>query len=78
MHKLAKLRRAKGLSQRALAKKAGLANATIIKLESKQSAHPYPSTLKKLADGLGVHIRDVLSAFDEDLSWDNIKRHHSP
>jgi transcriptional regulator with XRE-family HTH domain len=45
-----------GLSQEALAEAAGLSTHAIWLLEAGRSADPRPSTLKSLADALGVDI----------------------
>jgi transcriptional regulator with XRE-family HTH domain len=49
-----------GLSQEQLAKKSGVAQGAISMIEKGERTRPYPSTLKKLADALGVQIRDLL------------------
>jgi len=58
MEQLARLRRRKGFSQRALAKASGTSPATIYELENgRREANP--STLRKLAGALGVEPEDL-------------------
>jgi transcriptional regulator with XRE-family HTH domain len=52
------LRINQGLSQRQLAKRAGLSPGAVWRLEQQGSAHP--ETLKKVADVLGVLPTDLL------------------
>jgi transcriptional regulator with XRE-family HTH domain len=56
--KLKELRIDEGLSQRALAQRAGLSQTSIWKIERGGGANP--ATLKKLADVLGVRPTDLL------------------
>jgi DNA-binding Xre family transcriptional regulator len=58
VEKLWKLRVNQGFTQRELARKAGISNATLSKIEHGRS--PRPPTLKKLADVLGVEPVDLL------------------
>ena len=58
VEKLWELRVNQGLTQRQLARKAGISNATLSKIEHGRSARP--PTLKKLADVLGVEPVDLL------------------
>jgi transcriptional regulator with XRE-family HTH domain len=58
VEKVWKLRVNQGLTQRQLARKAGISNATLSKIEHGRSARP--PTLKKLADVLGVKPVDLL------------------
>ena len=51
--RLRKLRDEKFLSQRELAKAAGISPTTVFKLEANQ-AEPHPRTIRKLAEALGV------------------------
>ncbi len=56
---LMKIRRSKGLSQRALAKSSGVSPSSIYEVENgRRKANP--STLRKLADALGVEVVDLL------------------
>ena len=56
--KLKELRIDQGLSQRALAKHAGLSQTSVWKIERGGGANP--ATLKKLADVLGVRPMDLV------------------
>ena len=59
MEQLARLRKLKGYSQRALAKESGVSPATIYELENGRR-RPNPSTLRKLAQALEVEVVDLL------------------
>jgi transcriptional regulator with XRE-family HTH domain len=59
MSELAKVRRSKGLSQRALAKQAKVSPSSIYEIEVGRRK-PNPSTLLKLANALGVAVVDLL------------------
>jgi transcriptional regulator with XRE-family HTH domain len=59
MERLARLRRLKGFSQRALAKESGVSPATIYALENGRR-EPNPSTLRKLASSLEVEVADLV------------------
>ncbi|MFE5602716.1 helix-turn-helix domain-containing protein [Streptomyces coelicoflavus] len=48
-----------GRSLRAFAKAVSLGYDTISRIETGKSA-PHPSTLKKIADGLGLRVADLL------------------
>src|SRR5712692_2537110 len=54
--KIVRLRRA--LTQQQLAEKAGINRATIVRLEGGQD-QPFPTTVRKLADALGVQPEDL-------------------
>lgn len=56
--KLTELRIDAGLSQRALAERAGLSHNTVFNIEARGSARP--DTLKKIADVLGVRASELL------------------
>ena len=58
VEKLWKLRVNRGLTQRQLARKARISNSTLSKIEHGRGA--MPSTLKKLADVLGVEPVDLV------------------
>ena len=58
VEKLLELRVNQGLTQRDLARKAGISNATLSKIEHGRNTRP--PTLKKLADALGVEPVDLL------------------
>jgi transcriptional regulator with XRE-family HTH domain len=47
-------RRARGLTQEALARQAGVSLHTVVKLESGRIRQPLPETARKLAAALGV------------------------
>ena len=54
-HRLRRLRERLGLSQRALARQAGVANATISQIESGK-LNPTVSMLKKVLDGVPIRL----------------------
>ncbi len=54
-------RRRAALTQGELAEKAGVGINTIVRIETGEIAEPRVSTLRKLADALGVETRDLLS-----------------
>jgi transcriptional regulator with XRE-family HTH domain len=56
---LVKIRRSKGLSQRALARVADMSPSSIYEIETGRRK-PNPSTLRKLAAALGVEVVDLL------------------
>ena len=58
LEKLRELRVNQGLTQRQLARKAGISNTSLAKIERGGGA--MPPTLKKLADVLGVKPVDLL------------------
>ncbi len=60
MRELVRLRRAKGLSQRELAKRANVSPATVYEVEVGRRPQPRGSTLRKLADALDVTVADLL------------------
>jgi transcriptional regulator with XRE-family HTH domain len=64
--KLAQLRVAKGLSQRALSNKCKVGHGKISKLENVEDTNLNLTTLFELAKGLGVHPRDLI---DYEVSW---------
>jgi len=53
---IARLRKAKGLSQEKLARLADVANNTLIKMESGENQNPTLETLKKVAKALEVSV----------------------
>ena len=65
MHGLERLRRNRGLSQRGLAKLSGVSPATIYELETGRRLESRPSTLRKLADALGVEVAELLEETSE-------------
>ncbi len=54
------LRRQASLSQAALAHRAGVAPATIVRLEQGMARRPHPKTRKAVADALGVDVLEVV------------------
>ena len=52
-------RRAQALTQEDLAKRAGVSVATLTRIEQGQ-VEPHVSTLRRLADALGVEPRDLM------------------
>jgi transcriptional regulator with XRE-family HTH domain len=59
VEKLIRLREDKVLSQRDLARMAGLSQGTVWRLENGFSK-AYPSTIRKLAEALGVEPRELV------------------
>jgi transcriptional regulator with XRE-family HTH domain len=53
-------REAKGMSQVALAKAAGVGRTYIVKLESGEKTNPSLDVLRKLAKALGVPVTELL------------------
>jgi predicted ATPase/transcriptional regulator with XRE-family HTH domain len=62
-HRLKQLRLAAGLSQEELADRAGLTTAAIGALERGERRHPYPHTLRALAEALGLSREDRADFF---------------
>jgi transcriptional regulator with XRE-family HTH domain len=62
--RLKRLREQRGLSQRALARQAGVANATISQIESGK-LNPTVSMLKKVLDGVPVKLSEFFADGDE-------------
>ena len=58
--RLRKVRDMRLLSQRELAKRAGLSPTTILKLESGRVDKPHPRTIRKLADALEVEPDELV------------------
>jgi transcriptional regulator with XRE-family HTH domain len=58
--KLRKVRDRRLLSQRELAKNAGLSPTTILKLEADRIADPHPRTVRKLARALEVDPAELV------------------
>jgi HTH-type transcriptional regulator, competence development regulator len=48
-----------GLSQRDLSERTGITAANISRLETGETSQPRPSTLRKLAAGLGVEVAEL-------------------
>lgn len=57
---IARLRKAKGLSQEKLARLADVANNTLIKMESGENQNPTLETLKKVAKALEVSVGELI------------------
>ena len=56
MHKLRPLRLERAWTQEDLAKAAGISTGTVLRLE-KGARAPFPTTVRKLAEALGVDVR---------------------
>lgn len=65
MQKLKRLREDRVLSQRELARKAGLAQGTVWRLES-GFPQAHPSTIRKIAGALGVEPRELVKKTGEE------------
>ena len=60
MRELREIRIRRGMSQADLHEKTGVSEFTISELEAGKRTNPRPSTLRKLAQGLGVEVTDLL------------------
>lgn len=58
--RLREIRESQGLTQEAVAFRAGLAVATYRRLETGKKAYPTLLTLERVADVLGVEVRDIV------------------
>ena len=58
---LSKLRKERGLTQQALAQKAGISLHTLVKIEGWGIKNPKIETVIKLAGALGITIDDLVS-----------------
>ena len=67
MRELREIRLRRGLSQADLSAMTGVAEFTISEIESGKRANPRPSTLRKLAQGLGVEVTDLYGELDSPL-----------
>ena len=67
MRELREIRLRRGLSQADLSATTGVAEFTISEIESGKRANPRPSTLRKLAQGLGVEVTDLYGELDSPL-----------
>lgn len=67
MRELRNIRLRRGLSQADLSAKAGVAEYTISEIEAGKRT-PRPSTLRKLAQGLGVEVADLYGEADNPLA----------
>jgi len=59
---LAKLRKAKGLTQEGLARKANISYRTLIKLESGGIKNPKIETVLKLSEALNISIVELIES----------------
>jgi transcriptional regulator with XRE-family HTH domain len=59
--RLKTLRERKALTQKDLSERSGVSRPTIVRLEQGFDA-PYPSTVRKLAESLGVEPSDLMEA----------------
>ncbi|MDP8951962.1 MAG: helix-turn-helix transcriptional regulator [Actinomycetota bacterium] len=60
MRELREIRIRRGMSQADLHERTGVSEFTISELEAGKRTNPRPSTLRKLAQGLGVEVTDLL------------------
>jgi transcriptional regulator with XRE-family HTH domain len=67
LRELRNLRLRRGLSQADLSAKTGVAEFTISEIEAGKRPNPRPSTLRKLAQGLGVEVTDLYGGPDNPL-----------
>jgi transcriptional regulator with XRE-family HTH domain len=67
LRELREIRLRRGLSQADLSAMTGVAEFTISGIESGKRANPRPSTLRKLAQGLGVEVTDLYGELDSPL-----------
>jgi transcriptional regulator with XRE-family HTH domain len=63
MAELVTLRRTRGLSQRELAERAKVSPATVYEMEAGRRPQPRGSTLRKLAEALGVDVSELVEDF---------------
>lgn len=61
-YRIKQIRESKGMTQTELAEKAGVARATIWKLETDEAAVTMTSTLQKIASALDVTLEDIFLA----------------
>jgi transcriptional regulator with XRE-family HTH domain len=67
LRELREIRLRRGLSQADLSATTGVAEFTISEIESGKRANPRPSTLRRLAQGLGVEVTDLYGELDSPL-----------
>ena len=72
-----RLRTARGLSQRALAARAGLTNPYIAQLETGQRGNPTVLVATRLADALGVPVMDLIKCAVADERQTTLNRRPS-
>ncbi len=63
--RLKRERFARAMTQRELCERAGVTQSTLVALENNRQ-EPHPSTLKKLADALGVEPRVLIEDFGQE------------
>jgi transcriptional regulator with XRE-family HTH domain len=68
LRELREIRLRRGLSQADLSAATGVAEFTISEIESGKRANPRPSTLRKLAQALGVEVADLYGEADSPLA----------
>jgi transcriptional regulator with XRE-family HTH domain len=64
MRELRNLRLRRGMSQADLSHRTGVAEFTISEIEAGKRPNPRPSTLRKLAQGLGVEVAALYEETD--------------
>ena len=69
-----RVRTARGLSQRALAARAGLTNPYIAQLEAGQRGNPTVLVAVRLADALGVPVMDLIKCAVADEKQATLER----
>ncbi len=62
---LKRLRKAKGLTQESLAQRAGVDYKYLQKLEGSNPSSPTLATMKKLSDGLGVSLVELVMLLEK-------------
>jgi transcriptional regulator with XRE-family HTH domain len=67
LRELREIRLRRGLSQADLSAMTGVAEFTISEIESGKRVNPRPSTLRKLAQGLGVEVTNLYGELDSPL-----------
>ena len=70
------LRMDAGLSQAELARRAGVHPLTVTAIEVGRRPRPHPSTRKKIADALGVRVRDIAEFVESGEDDDGVAAHH--
>jgi transcriptional regulator with XRE-family HTH domain len=72
------LREAAGMSQEKLARKAGVSTSLIVQLESGRIDDPRVSTLRRVAEALGLRLEDVADEFgrEAEASAEQPKKSH--
>ncbi len=65
---LKRIRKAKGITQRALATETGLSFSMISKLESGEQSNPSLETVKKIAQGLAVPVDQLVNQLADEIT----------